>query len=66
MKVEISVFVICILVFAINTVLEHLFNWFARLLAKSTFDTQGLNVLLFIFYAIKTIAIIIGLNYITK
>ena len=30
MKIEISVFAICIIVFVLNTVLDHVFNWWVR------------------------------------
>lgn len=62
MKIEIIVFIACIVVFVVNTVLDHLFNWWAREVGD---ENRNEGALLLVLYGIKTALIIIGLKLIT-
>lgn len=64
MKVEISVFVICVLVFIVNTILDHLANWWMRDAVK--WEDADAGTVIALLYLLKSALIIIGLNYITK
>ena len=63
MKIEISVFAICIIVFVLNTVLDHLLNWWFRNLDIE--DDFG-NVMCLLINIAKPCLIISLLYQITK
>jgi hypothetical protein len=59
MTIQISVFALALIAFILNTILDHLFNWWFR---EISFKNEGITFLLGIVYLIKT-ALIIGSLY---
>ena len=62
MIIELSVFSVVIVLFILNTILEHLFNWWFRGLDGAD-DYVGAFVMM---YVLKTTAIVVMLYYILK
>jgi len=59
MTITISVFAVVVILFVLNTILGHLFNWWIRSIDS---EDTGKVILLFTLWVIKTI-IVVGILY---